>query len=152
MAQTLAEQLVTVERALGERMIESALLVVRAWMNELEEANTFEERHASVRKRYNDLFRRWLTSSEEDIEEQMNALTGEAYQLIDEVYAELRMKRGLSPVMHGFNPDSVQSVMNYFMSCVRFRPQDLEWLSTRINADEAAPGQLMIASMAVSSL
>ena len=34
MAQTLDEQVTVVERALGECMIDTALVVVRAWLNE----------------------------------------------------------------------------------------------------------------------
>ena len=148
MPQTLAEQVMTVERALGERMIESALILVRAWMNELGENNPYEEAHAAIRKEYNDLFSQWLTSDDTSIDERIDALTCDAYQLIDAVYADLRLKRGLSPDMHGFNQESLSSVMNYFMNCVRLRPEDLEWLHKAMNDEERG----MIAMMALSSL
>ena len=148
MANSLSEQLMTVERALGERMIESALVIVRSWMNELGENNQYEDAHSSIRKQYDALFTRWLTSNEEEINDQLNTLTGDTYQLVDAVYADIRLKRGLSPEMHGFNPDSPQSVMNYFLFCVRLRHEDIEWLHA-VMADESKAG---IALMAVSSL
>ena len=40
MAQSLDEQISTIERALGESMIEHALVVVRTWLNELGENKT----------------------------------------------------------------------------------------------------------------
>ena len=91
MAQSITEQVVTIERALGERMLECALVVIRAWMDELGENNPYEEAHNAIRKRYNELFSLWLTSNEEEIEEELNSLTGDAYQLADAVYADLRL-------------------------------------------------------------
>ena len=148
MAQELDAQLMTVERALGERMIESALVIVRSWLNELGENNPYEEAHTAIRKRYNELFSLWLTSGDEQIDVQLNKLTGEAFQLVDAVYADLRLARGLSPDMHGFNQDSPQSVMNYFLNCVRLRPEDIEWLHKAVNDDN----RVVAALMATSSL
>lgn len=148
MAQELAEQVMTVERALGERMIESALVVIRSWINELGENNEFEEAHAAIRKQYNEQFSLWLTSDDEQIDEQLNSLTGDAYQLSDAVYRAIRLKRGLSPNMHGFNPDSLQSVMNYFLHCINLRPEDVEWLHEVMEDEE----HLTVALLALSSL
>ena len=148
MAQNLGEQLMTVERALGERMIESALVILRSWLNEIGENNPYEEAHASIRKQYDALFSRWLTSDDEEIEDQMNSLTGDTFQLVDAVYADLRVKRGLSPDMHGFNPDSPQSVLNYFLNCVRLRHEDIEWLHHVMNDKD----KTTIALMAFSAL
>ena len=144
MAQSLEEQIVTVERALGERMIESALVIIRAWINELGENNPYEEAHASIRKRYDEQFSLWLTSDDEQIDAQLNTLTGDAYQLADAVYADLRLKRGISPDMHGFNPDSTASVLRYFSHCVRLRPEDIEWLHEMMR-DEDRVNMAMIA-------
>lgn len=148
MAQSLDEQVMTIERALGERMIESAMLIVRAWMNELGEENKYEETHSAIRKQYNELFSVWLTSDKEDTEERLNSLTGDAYHLVDAVYADIRIKRGLSPDMHGFNADSHQSVANYFASCVRFRDEDLEWLHEALSHSK----NKILAITAVSAL
>ena len=148
MAQTLAEQVIIVERALGERMIESALLIVRSWMNELGESNPYEEAHTAISTRYNELFTLWLTSDEAELEEQLNQLTGDLYQLSDSVYADIRIKRGLSPDMHGFNPESTNSVLNYFTHCVRFRDEDLEWFRDVLKDDKKSS----IALIAVAAL
>ena len=104
MAQTLDEQINTVERALGECMIEHALVVVRAWLNEIGEDNPFEEAFRGIEVQYKRIFQLWLTSDSEENEIALNKLTGDTYQLVDAVYVELRLKRGLSPRMHGFNP------------------------------------------------
>ena len=48
MAQTLDEQILTIERALGERMIDHALVIVRAWLNELGENNPYEEAYQAL--------------------------------------------------------------------------------------------------------
>lgn len=144
MAQTLAEQVVIIERALGERMMESALLIVRSWMNELGENNPYEEAHTTITNRYNELFTLWLTSDEEELNEQLNRLTGDLYQLVDAVYADIRVKRGVSPDMHGYNPDSAHSVLNYFSHCVRFRDEDLEWYHKTLNSEENTTLALLI--------
>ena len=143
MAQSLVEQVMTAERALGERMIESALVIVRSWMNELGDKNQYEDAHASISKQYNDLFSLWLTSDDQEIDELLNSLTGEAYQLVDAVYADLRLKRGLSPDMHGFNQESPLSIMNYFLNCVRMRPEDLEWVRKVMNDSNETVNALM---------
>ena len=138
MAQTLEEQIAVVERALCECMIDTALVVVRAWLNEIGENNPYEEAFVSLQKRYRDLFAAWLNVDDPNAEEELNRLTGDAYQLVDAVYTEIRLKRGLSPEMHGFNGDSPQSVMHYFENCVRLRPEDLEWFHELLNDDKRA--------------
>lgn len=127
MAQTLNEQLDTIERSLGERMIDHALVIVRAWLTELGENNPYEEAFVSIQNRYQEFFSDWLSAESQDEDPKLNELTGETYQLVDSVYADIRIARGLSPQMHGFNPENEQSVMNYFQYSVRFRPEDLEW-------------------------
>ena len=127
MAQGLDEQINTVERALGECMIEHALAVVRVWLNELGENNPFEDAFRSIETQYEKVFQIWLNSDDEENEAKLNKLTGDAYQLVDAVYVEIRLKRGLSPQMHGFNPESPQSLIQYFSSCIKMQ-QDYEWL------------------------
>ena len=43
MNKELSDQVNTVERALGECMIETATTVIRVWLNELGENNPYEE-------------------------------------------------------------------------------------------------------------
>lgn len=146
MAQSLEEQVGVVERALGECMIGTALVIVRSWLNEIGENNPYEEAFASIQKRYGELFTEWLNIDDPAAEEELDNLTGETYLMVDAVYADLRLKRGLSPDMHGFNHDSVQSVLNYFENCIRLRPEDLEWFHDIVSDDEHADLALVAAT------
>ena len=145
----LSSQVNTIERALGECMIETAAVVLRAWLNELGENNPYEEALQSIRSRYQKLFTRWLNVDEPNAEEEVDKLTGDMYQLADAVYAEVRLKRGLSPEMHGFNAESPQSVFNYFQNCIRLQPEDIEWLRS-VLADEKQASAALLAISALS--
>ncbi len=144
MARDLDEQLTTVERALAERMIEHALIVVRTWLNELGENNPYEEAFVHIQKRYNDLFAEWLSVDDNTIDEQLNILTGDTYRLVDAAYADIRLLRGLTPSMHGYNKESLESVANYFFHCVRLQPQDLKWLREAYDKAEPADTELVL--------
>ncbi len=148
MAQTLEEQIAVVERALAECMIDTALVVVRSWLNELGENNPYEEAYNNLLTSQRQLFTRWLNVDDPNDEGELGRLTGEAYQLVDAVYAEMRILRGLSPDMHGFNRDSAHSIMTYFSSCARFRPEDLEWYHELLNRRESSE----LAIVAITSL
>lgn len=149
MAQSITEQVVTIERALGERMLECALVVIRAWMSELGENNPYEEAHNAIRKRYNELFSLWLTSNDEGIEEELNTLTGDAYQLADAVYADLRLKRGYIPEIAHFDPQSTQSIIGYFTHAIHYREEDLEWYRT-VMSDESHSSAALLATAAMA--
>lgn len=138
MSQTIEDQIATIERALGERMIEHALVIVRSWLNELGENNPYEEAFLSIRKRSKAVFEAWLSSNNENVDERLNELTGEMYQMVDSVYADIRVKRGLSPEMHGFNEGNTLSIANYFQNSARLRPEDLEWFHTVLHDDRRA--------------
>ena len=148
MAQTIEDQLNTIERSLGERMIEHALVIVRAWLNELGEGNPYEQAFCSIQQRYYSLFERWLSGDDAETDAKMNELTGETYQLSDAVYIDLRLQRGLSPSMHGFNPQQMSSVMHYFANCVKMQEEDFAWLHRAVND----PNQAAAALMAVGAL
>ena len=60
MSQSLEEQLNTLERALGERMITHALTILRVWINELGENNPYEQAFSDIQVQYDELFRDWL--------------------------------------------------------------------------------------------
>jgi len=149
MAQSLDEQVAVVERALGECMVDTALVVVRSWLNEIGENNPYEEAYATLQKDYRALFAKWLNVEDPQMETELERLTGDAYQLVDAVYADIRLKRGLSPDMHGFNHDSLSSVSVYFESCVRLRPEDLEWLHEAMN-DETRSEMALVAVNALA--
>lgn len=148
MALELTDQVNTIERALGECMVETASVVLRTWLNELGENNPYEDALLAIRKRYQELFTQWLNIDDPNAEAVLNKLTGDAYQLADAVYVDLRLKRGLSPHMHGFSPDSPQSIVNYFQNCIQFRQEDFDWLRDIMMNEE----QASVALLAVSSL
>lgn len=144
----LDEQVNTIERALGECMIETASTVMRVWLNELGENNPYEEALHAIRSQYQTLFTNWLNVDDPEMETTLNRLTGDAYQLADAVYADLRIKRGLSPEIHGFNPQNPQSVLNYFQNCIRLTEKDLDWLRDAMAAEE----QNGVALLAITAL
>jgi len=148
MAQTIEDQITTIEQALGERMIEHALVIVRAWLNELGENNPFEQAYQDIRTHYDTIFEEWLTSDDPQREEALDGLTGDTYRLVDASYAQIRLKRGLSPDMKGFNPENPKSVMYYFTSCLTFTQEDYKWLNEVSND----PDRAAIALMAVAAI
>lgn len=148
MPQTIEEQIVMIERSLGERMVDHALAVVRAWMNEIGESNPFEKVYAEIQQDYQEIFSRWVSADDEGLDKELDMLTGRTYTLVDAVYAAIRLQRGLSPLMHSFDQYNIQSVMHYFSNHVHPLPQDLEWLETIIRD----PHRGATALMAVSSI
>ena len=70
------------------------------------------------------------------------------YRLVDAAYVSLRLLRGLSPQMHGFNPDNPQSVIAYFSSCLQFTDEDIEWLQDVLHDSNRAS----VALMSIASL
>ena len=148
MAQSLDEQINTIERALGECMIEHALVIVRSWLNELGEGNRYEEAYRTIHSRYKDLFVRWLNVDDPGMADELGKLTGDTYQLVDATYADIRLHRGLSPHMHGFNPESPQSLIQYFSSCIELRQSDFDWLRTAMNE----PEKVSMALIAITAL
>ena len=79
----------TIERALGECMVETAATVVRVWLNELGEINPYEQALHSIRTRYHEVFVKWLNIDDPEAESELDKITGEMYQLCDAVYADI---------------------------------------------------------------
>lgn len=131
--QALDEQVITIERALGERMVKHALFIVRRWLNELGEMTEYEDRYRVIYDQYDRYFDEWVQTNGANDDQVLDQMTTQAYRLVDDVYASLRIKRGLSPTMHGFNGQNPQSVMHYFSHCVQFESADIEWLQTVMN-------------------
>lgn len=149
MAQKLEEQIATIEKALGERMIDHALVIARAWLNELGENNRFEETYEGICKQSKVLFDKWLTSNDPEHDVLLNELTGITYKFMDVVYADIRLKRGLSPQMYAFNHESPQSVMQYFTYCLRLKDEDYAWLRNVSNdTNQAAVALMAVAALA----
>lgn len=133
----LEEQVDTIERALGERMITHAMVIVRQWVAELDN-ELYLSRIDRLEQNYKCVFDYYLAADDPDRENLLDKMTGDAYRLTDEVYADLRVRRGKSPDMHGFNPDNPQSVMRYFSSCVHFKQEDFDWLRTVAQYQQSA--------------
>ncbi len=145
----LGSQVNTIERALGECMVETAATVVRVWLNELGEINPYEQALHSIRTRYHEVFVKWLNIDDPEAESELDKITGEMYQLCDAVYADIRLKRGLSPEMHGFNPKTVSSVLNYFQNCIQLTEKDFKWLDDAMH-DPKQTGAALIAITALT--
>jgi hypothetical protein len=150
--QAIEEQVYTIERALGERMVKHALFVVRLWLNELGEDNPFEDAYRSLFVRYDDFFADWVVAGDGEQDEVLETMTSDAYRLVDAVYAELRIKRGMSPKMHGFNGENPQSVMHYFSSCVQFKDYDMDWLRSVLNDTNRSSIALMTVAALAKNL
>lgn len=149
MAQSLEEQMNMVERALGERMVNHALALVRAWMQETGDEPALLDEFNRIYEAYKTLFNDWLVEDKDSYDTQLDELTGRAYRLVDAIYIRLRLKRGLSPEMHGFNGDNAQSVAHYFGTCLTLTEGDFEWLRMCLQDEErAAIGLMAIASLA----
>lgn len=150
--QAIEEQVYTIERALGERMVKHALFVVRLWLNELGEDNSFEDAYRSLFAHYDDFFADWVVAGDGEQDEVLETMTSDAYRLVDAVYAELRIKRGMSPKMHGFNGENPQSVMHYFSSCVQFKDYDMDWLRSVLNDTNRSSIALMTVAALAKNL
>lgn len=146
MAQALEEQIEIIERALGERMIEHALAIVRQWLNEIGESNPFEKSFFTIQQDYQDLFSNWISANDTGLDKDLDTLTGNTYRLVDAVYAALRIQRGLSPLMRGFNEESVQSIMHYFSNHVHPMEEDLAWLRKTMRDPKKGARALMAIS------
>ena len=149
MASELTDQVMTIERSLGECMLETASSVIRMWLNELGDNNPYEEALQTIRKTYHDLFITWLNVDDPEAETALNKITGDAYQLADAVYADIRLKRGLSPQMHGFSKQSPESILHYFENCIRMKPEDWDWLREAMNSEDQSAAAL-VAIMALT--
>ena len=148
MAQSIEEQMNMVERALGERMINHALVVARSWMNELGVDAETEAVYGAIFEEYDALFDGWLVMAGTDQDTRLDNLTSRSYRLLDDLYIRMRLKRGLSPQMQAFNGDNPQSVMHYFSSCVQLTQRDIDWFHAVI--DDSSRSSLAL--MAIASL
>ncbi len=143
----IEEQVNTIERALGERMICHALAILRPWALELNN-DTYLNRIGQLEQNYKQVFDYFLVSDDAEQDKILDRLTGDVYRLSDDIYADLRVKRGLSPDLHTFNGTNPQSVINYFASCVHLTEDDYRWLHEVYSDSSRTP----IALMAVAAL
>lgn len=144
---SLEEQRDVIERALGERMLNRAFVILHQWLQEIG-FQQYGDRLQSLEHNYDITFNYYLTSDDPDRDKVLDDLTETTYRLVDEVYAEVCLKRGRYPEMLGFNAENPQSVVNYFGSCVRLRDEDMDWLrEVTIREPQPAVGLLAMAAM-----
>lgn len=144
---TLDEQRDMMERALGERMLNHAFIILHQWLKEVGVA-LYSDRLQSLEQNYKALFQYFLTANDPDRDHVLDDLTHATYLLVDEVYADICIKRGRHPQMIGFNGENPQSVINYFGACVRLRDEDLEWIR-QITVEQPKPATALLAMAAM---
>ena len=148
---TLEEQRDTIERALGERMLNHVYFFLRQWAKELG-FGPYSDRIHSLSDNYNHLFDYYLATDDPERNEIHNKLTSETYRLMDEMYADIRLKRGLAPQMVGFNADNPESVMRYFSNCVHLQEEDLDWICEAADDPERSATALIAFAALCSNL
>ncbi len=124
---TLDDQRDTIERALGERMLNHCLTILRTWINEVGE-QTYNNRYHSLNDNYQALFSYYLSTNDPERDRLLDEMTGQAYRLTDDIFADICLKRGRVENMAGFDRESSTSIMMYFMKCMRIQEEDLDWL------------------------
>ena len=144
---TLDEQRNMMEHAMTERMINHEFVVLRQWAQELGFAPYVDRIH-SLEDNYKQLFDYYLIANDPDRDTIHDQLTTEVYRLADEMYADICLKQGKAPEMHGFDRTSIPSITNYFTSCVHLQDEDLDWLVEAAN-DRA---QIIESFVAVAAL
>lgn len=147
----LEEQRNMMERALGERMLNHALVFLRQWAKELG-FSPYADRIHSITQNYNSLFDYYMATDDPERDNMHDKLTGETYQLMDEMYAAIRIKRGLTPELKGFDENSPMSVMRYFTSCLTIQEEDLDWLCDVVYDSERRGLALMALSCLSNNL
>ena len=125
---TLDDQRDTIERALGERMLNHCLTILRTWINEVGEQQTYSNRYHSLQDNYQALFSYYLSTNDAERDRLLDEMTGQAYRLTDDIFADICLKRGRVENMAGFDRESSTSIMMYFMKCMRIQEEDLDWL------------------------
>lgn len=124
---TLDDQRDTIERALGERMLNHCLTILRTWINEVGE-QMYSNRYHSLQDNYQALFSYYLSTNDSERDRLLDEMTGQAYRLTDDIFADICLKRGRVENMAGFDRESSTSIMMYFMKCMHIQEEDLDWL------------------------
>lgn len=147
---TLDEQRDMIERALGERMLNHAFVVLHQWLQELG-FEMYGDRLQSLEQNYDSLFRFYLNSEDPDRDQILDYMTGLTYRLVDEIYVDICLKRGKYPQMVGYDRDNIESVLRYFGSCPRLRDEDYDYLRD-ITVHEPMPASALLVMAAVVHL
>ncbi len=147
---TLEEQRDTIERALGERMLNHAFVIIHQWLQEIG-FQQYGDRLQSLEHNYHAVFNYYLSADDPDRDAVLDEMTAATYRLCDDVYVDVCLARGRYPQVVGFNPDNVQSVIRYFSSCARLREEDLDWFTT-VALTEPRPAIALIAMAAMAHI
>lgn len=148
---TLDDQRDTIERALGERMLNHCLVILRTWINEVG-VETYSHRYQTLWDNYQALFSYYLSTNDPERDRLLDEMTGQAYRLTDDIYADICLKRGRVESMTGFDPSSATSVMMYFMKCMRIQQEDLDWLCDAVCDENQTTAALIAITSLVSNL
>lgn len=144
----IEEQHRTLEHALSERMVNHALTILRDWDRQLG-GGLYSDRIQALEQNYRSLFQYYLSADDPDRDAIHDSLTTDTYRLMDEMYGDMRLQRGLAREIVSFDPERPESVVNYFSNCVHLREEDYEWWSD-LMADESRSGMALLAITAIN--
>ena len=144
----IEEQHHTLEHALSERMINHALTILRDWDRQLG-GGLYSDRILALEQNYHSMFEYYLSTDDPDRDSIHDSMTTETYRLLDDMYADMRLKKGLAREISAFNPERPDSVVDYFSNCVHLREEDYEWWQ-ELMANEERPGLALFAITAMN--
>ena len=127
MTSPLIEQKSMLENALGEQMIHHALVVLRGWAKELD-YNRYADELEALDKNADYAFQYYLSGEDMTDDEQLLRLTTDTFRLMDRMYADMLVKRGVVHEQKQYDPNSMGSATTYFMMCTHLTDDDLLWL------------------------
>lgn len=148
---TLDDQRDTIERALGERMLNHCLTILKTWINEVG-GDTYANRYHSLNDNYQALFSYYLSTNDPERDRVLDEMTGQAYRLTDDIFADICLKRGRVENLIGFDKESSTSIMMYFMKCMRLQEEDLDWLCDAACDENQYTNALVAIASLVSNL
>ena len=138
------------EHAMTERMLNHAFVVLRQWAQELGFAPYVDRIH-SLEDNYKQLFDYYLIGEDPERDAIHDQLTTEVYRLGDEMYADICLKQGKAPEMHGFDRTNIASITNYFSSCMHLQEEDYDWLVEAANdPEQSSMGFVAVAALSAN--
>ncbi len=147
---SLDEQRNMMEHAMTERMLNHAFVVLRQWAQELGFAPYVDRIH-SLEDSYKQLFDYYLIGEDPERDAIHDQLTTEVYRLGDEMYADICLKQGKAPEMHGFDRTNIVSITNYFSSCMHLQEEDYDWLVEAANdPEQSSMGFVAVAALSAN--
>lgn len=136
---------------MGERMLNHALVFLRQWAGELQ-SSVYADKIQAIEQNYTCLFQYFLSAEDPERNGVLDVMTYDTYRLADEMYAEMRLKRNLSPSLQGFNPDDTDATLRYFSACPRLQDEDLNWLRQQAEDSTKTASTLMVMAAMAQNL